>query len=144
MLTTCKIWSVLFVQVQEVCLPFSSIMFENGPTYFKNLALWTREDFLRHVWPFFNIMYERVCFFLMKNSKYVAIHCGKLLNGHSSVNVCLFFTISGQWLISTLRPQLSNAFARNQELWNTFIRVRISIRWNLHLYNFSQRKRKVL
>ena len=33
-------------------------MLKDGQTYVKNLVLRTRQDF--NVWPFFDIMYERV------------------------------------------------------------------------------------
>ena len=35
-------------------------MLKNGQKYFKNLAMWKPQDFYSYVWPFFNIMNERV------------------------------------------------------------------------------------
>ena len=40
-----------------VSLPLSYIKLKNGQTYFINLTLFTPQDFLKHVWPFCNIMH---------------------------------------------------------------------------------------
>ena len=36
-----------------------TVMLKNGQTYFKNLAVFTSQN-LKYVWPFFNIICERV------------------------------------------------------------------------------------
>ena len=52
-------FSVL-IHCLTVHLTLLCIMLKNGQTYFKNVALWTWQDFLEYVWPFLTIIHQRV------------------------------------------------------------------------------------
>ena len=49
--------NIILLRVLEVFDPF---MLSNGQTYFKNLLFVHTARFLKYVWPFYNIMHERV------------------------------------------------------------------------------------
>ena len=76
-------------------LILSYITLKNGQTYFKNPAVFTLQSFIKYVWPFFNIMHERLNIFPVDTSLYVSAFLNSYVITTNSAGLYLFKVNSG-------------------------------------------------